>query len=254
MIMHRITPAPKAIGVILPSSNRVVERVTQAALALLPDVDACFARVPYGGHPKDGYDTPPFVAAAAMLAEAGVEAICWNATRGAGLGFDPDRRLCDLIQDWTGLPATTTALATRELLESQGLTRIALVSQGDAAEGDRLTQRFARNGIEIVAARHLGITDNRMAAHVTLDTLRQAALGCAREAGPDAVLIWSTNLPGYGLMAELEERMGIPVLDSCAVGTLAALRLVGADPAGLAPVGRMFSWNRLRPASLPSPA
>ena len=86
--MHRIAPGPKAIGVILPSSNRVVERVTQAALSALPGVDACFARVPYGGHPQDGYDTAPFVAAATMLAEAGADAGCWNATRGAGLGFD----------------------------------------------------------------------------------------------------------------------------------------------------------------------
>lgn len=243
MIMHRIAPAPKAIGVILPSSNRVVERVTQAALSALPGVDACFARVPYGGHPQDGYDPAPFVAAATRLAEAGADAVCWNATRGAGLGFDPDRRLCDLMHRRTGLPVTTTTLAARELLKSQGLTRIALLSQGSAAEEELLVQQFGIQGIEVVNAHHLGITDNRLAAHVPPDTLRKVALSCALKATPDAVLIWSTNLPGFGLMAGLEEAAGIPFLDSCAIGTLAALRLAGIGPAELTPSGRMFSWG-----------
>jgi maleate isomerase len=121
--------------------------------------------------------------------------------------------------------------------------RVALLSQGSAAEEELLVQRFGSQGIEVVTTRHLGITDNRLAARVPLDTLRKVALSCALKAKPDAVLIWSTNLPGFGLMAGLEEAAGIPFLDSCAVGTLAALRLAGIDPAELTPFGRMFSWG-----------
>jgi maleate isomerase len=236
-----ITPAAHAIGIMLPSSNRVVERVTLAMLADLSEVDACFTRVPYGGHPADGYDLPPFEAAAVMLSQARVQSICWNATRGAGLGFEPDRRLCGMITERTGLPSTTTALATLDLLRSLGLERIALLSQGSAAEGERVADRFGAEGITVVAGPTLGITDNFQAALVPPDQLRRRALEAVAAAKPDAVLFWSTNLPGFGLMADLERETGIPALDSTAVGTLAALRPTGVDLAPLTRFGRMFS-------------
>ncbi len=38
-----------AIGTILPSSNRMVERTLAAILPLFPEVDGCVARIPYWG-------------------------------------------------------------------------------------------------------------------------------------------------------------------------------------------------------------
>ncbi len=45
----------------------------------------------------------------------------------------------------------TTALATAELLNARRLRRIALLAQGDDAEGARLVKTFGAEGIEIVA-------------------------------------------------------------------------------------------------------
>jgi len=69
-----------------------------------------------------------------MLSDARVEAICWNATRGALSGFDPDRRLCAELQDLTGIPVTTTALAARDTLHARGVSRIAILAPGDRRE------------------------------------------------------------------------------------------------------------------------
>jgi hypothetical protein len=44
-------------------------------------------------------------------------------------------------------------------------------------------------------------------------------------------LIWSTNLAGHELSAGLGERLGIPVLDSAALGILTALPYVFAKAA-----------------------
>lgn len=212
-----------ALGIILPSSNRVVERVTKSILEDFPGIDACFARVPYEGHPPDGYNVEPFLQSAGMLADARPGVILWNATRGALLGFEPDRALCALIEQQTGIPATTTALETTALLTGLGLTRIAVLQQGDPAEGEDLERTFARQGIAITARRDLGIRDNFEASVVSSEDITRLATQLA--AGrPDAILIWSTNLGGHSLTQSLSAGLGVPVFDSAAIGTMAALQ------------------------------
>jgi maleate isomerase len=226
--MVRITPADRAIGIILPSSNRVVERATAAVLLDYPDVDACFARVSYHGHgngqPADGYDIPAFAAAADLLTHAGVGVICWNGTRGAAMGFEPDRRLCDELSRRTGVPAVTTALATLDLLKQAGIGRVSIVTQGLASEGEMIVTQFRRQGIAIAGEHHLGITDNFAAANTPLRTLERHVEAFARMRNSDAVLIWSTNLPGHDLVRTSVARFGLPVLDSATVGVLSALK------------------------------
>lgn len=227
-----------AIGVILPSSNRVVERVTKVILADYPGIDACFSRVPYGGHPADGYDLQPFLQSARMLAQAKPGIILWNATRGALLGFEPDRQLCALIEEETRITATTTALETPQLFHRLGLTRIALLQQGDTGEGEHLVKTFATQGILIVARRDLGIRDNFEASSVPADEIVRLAIELAGER-PDAVLIWSTNLGGHALTTDLSERIKIPVFDSAAIGTIAALEKVRSQPKDFAIKGAL---------------
>lgn len=211
-----------ALGVILPSSNRVVERATEARLAGLPAA-ACYARVPYGAMLKgEAYDDSVFLAAADLLADAGVAALCWNATRGAALGFAPDERLCAAITRRTGLPMVTTALATRETILRAGYHRLGLVVQGGPAEADLVGGRFREAGIAIGPAACLGITENRLAAAVTPSRLAQAVREAAT--GAEAVLIWSTNLPGWRLPPALD---GVPLLDATTIGTEALLHAAG---------------------------
>lgn len=217
---------PHAIGVIVPSSNRVVERVTRAILGERPYIDACFTRVPYAGHPPDGYDMTSFGQAARLLAQARPDVILWNATRGALIGFEPDRRLCAAIEGEAGIPCTTTALATVDLLRRRSLRRIGLVAQGDDEDGRRLKQTFAQEGIEIVVGHNFGVEDNFEAARVGPQEIETQVVRLAAAAELDAVLIWSTNLAGHGLTSGLGERLGIPVLDSAALGILHALPFV----------------------------
>ncbi len=201
--------ATLALGVILPSSNRVVERATEARLAGLPAA-ACYARVPYGAMLKgEAYDESVFLTAADLLADAGVAALCWNATRGAALGFTPDEDLCATVTRRTGLPMVTTALAARARIRESGYRRVGLVVQGGPEEAEWVGARFAQAGIAIGATCTLGITENRLAAAVSPARLEEAARMTAQ--GSDAVLIWSTNLPGWRLPALLD---GVPLLDA----------------------------------------
>lgn len=227
------SPVP-AIGVILPSSNRVVERVTHAVLAGYPDIDACFSRVPYDGHPPDGYDLAHFRQAARLLAQAKPEVILWNATRGALLGFEPDRRLCRMIEEETGIQATTTALATAELLNQRNFTKIGLLAQGGEEEGRRLVKTFGGEGIDIVAGRNLGIVDNFEASMVSSKALEGIVLTLMEEE-IDAVLIWSTNLFGNLLSSKLSNGIGVHVLDSATLGTIDAICRIRVSGVRLTP-------------------
>ena len=222
-----------ALGIIVPSSNRVVERVTRSILEDTPGIDACFARVPYAGHPPDGYDMGSFRQAALLLAQAHPDVIVWNATRGALIGFEPDRRLRAAIEGETGIPCTTTALATVDLLRRRNLRRIGLVAQGDDQDGVRLKQTFAQEGIDIVAGHNFGITDNFEAANVTPEEIENQVIRVAAAAELDAALIWSTNLAGHELSARLGARLGIPVLDSAALGILTSIPYMTAKNAPL---------------------
>ncbi len=61
----------------------------------------------------------------------------------------------------------------------------------------------------------------------------------AREVGAGAVLIWSTNLPGLALEAEL----GLPVPDSASIGVRACLDALGVDKRPMLRLGLMFELN-----------
>ncbi|MFC7540012.1 hypothetical protein ACFQU2_11850 [Siccirubricoccus deserti] len=89
--------------------------------------------------------------------------------------------------------------------------------------------------------RGLGLTDNLAASAVPPGRIAALVREVAAEARPDAILIWSTNLPGWMLMAPLEAELGVPVLDSAAVGVWACLAALGLDPAPAAALGRIFS-------------
>ena len=125
------------LGMLTPSSNTVLEPLTAAMLAGLPDASAHFSRfrvvaIDLGAGSRGQFDPAPVLAAAELLADARVDSICWNGTSGAWLGLDLDRALCGTITERTGVPATTATLALVEALRRLGTRRYGLVvrSQG----------------------------------------------------------------------------------------------------------------------------
>ncbi|RYJ01419.1 MAG: hypothetical protein EON47_10825, partial [Acetobacteraceae bacterium] len=219
----------RVIGTIVPSSNRTVERTLAAIMPAFPQVDSCIARIPYWGNglgqPADGYEVASYRDAARLLGHAGAEVVCWNGSKGAALGLATDEALAVLMAEAAGCPGTTTVLATASLLARLGIRRVAIIAQGSAQDAVAHGQGFA---VETIATRGLGIQDNRKASAIQPEVLATMV----REVAPtaDAVLIWSTNLPGYLAAAALETELGIPILDSASVGVWACLAALGLDP------------------------
>lgn len=227
-----------------PSSNTVLEPVTTAMLAGLPEASAHFGRfkvteIALTQQALGQFDDREILGAAELLAHAKVGVIGWSGTAASWRGFDTDEALCRRITEATGIAACTSVLALNELFERLGVRRFGLVTPYLDDVQARIVANYAASGYECVAERHLGLRDNFSFSEVEADALR----GMVREAaaaGPDAIVILCTNLRGGPLVAELEAELGIPILDSVATVVWKSLRLVGADPRRVRGWGRLF--------------
>lgn len=235
----------RAFGVIVPSSNRVVERVTERIIAHFSDLAACYARIPLfgagSGQPADGYDVGSLKEAIRLISHAQIELICWNGTKGAGIGFTPDRDFCAAVKARTGLPMVSTALATLDVLKLLGARRIAILSPLPTEQVAKMGANFDKQGFETVGVRGLGITDNFACSEIPADKIIEEARALYAISKPEAMLIFNTNFRGLAAMAPLEAKLGIPVIDATSTGVWAAITAMGIDPAPAAALGRLFT-------------
>ena len=214
-----------AIGVVTPSGNTVVERVTTAILADFPAVSAHYSRTPVHGSSDaypDDYDWDGMLGAARLLAHARPDAFVWNGSKGANVGFDVDRDYCRRVTDETGIPATTSTLALEALCRARGIRRVAVVSPYGDVYQRKLVAGLEREGFAVIAEAHAGLADNLAYASIE-DEAIAAMVGTVAAQRPDAILAWCTNFPAAYLVPELERRFGVPVLDSVALGLWHAL-------------------------------
>ena len=244
--MAHAAPAPFRLGMLTPSSNTVVEPVLARMVADLSDLSVHFARFPVteislSDAALDQFDPEPMLAAARLLADARVHDICWNGTSAGWLGFERDRALVAAIEEATGTPASTAVLSLDALLRRRGLGRIAFVTPYTDDVQARIGETFDGEGYEVVAAERFGISENFAFAEIRADEIT-ARIRRAARVGPEAIVVFCTNMAGAPLAAELEEAMGIPILDTVATSLWGAMRAAGAEPARVRGWGELFGW------------
>jgi maleate isomerase len=231
------------LGMLTPSSNTVLEPLTAAMLAGLPDVTAHFGRFPVreislGEAALGQFESAPILAAARLLADARVGAIVWNGTSSGWLGFAADEALCRAIAAETGIPAGTSVLALNEVFALQGVQRFGLVTPYLGEIQERIVAHYAEAGFICAAERHLGDRGNfsfsEYGEELIASLIREVAA-----ARPDAITVFCTNFRGAGVVEALEAETGIPIYDTVATGLWKAMKLAGADP------GRVRGWGRL---------
>jgi maleate isomerase len=227
----------KRLGVLTPSSNTVLEPATSSLLAPLADhVSTHFARFRVTEVADDPashrqFELEPMLAAAGLLADAGVDAILWAGTSGSWRGLDADERLVHGIADSTGIPATTATLALVDAFRELDVRRYALVVPYVAAITDAIVEVLGGAGWSCVATSSESLTVNRQFADVSSDAIVAAVRRVARTR-PDAVAIHCTNLRGWEVAHALERELDIPVLDSVVVGLWGVLRILGLHVPG----------------------
>ena len=232
------------LGMLTPSSNTVLEPVTAAMLAGVPEASAHFGRfrvteIALSGDALAQFDDAEILRAAELLSHAKVQVIGWNGTSSGWLGFESDERLCQKITTAVGVPACTSVLALNEVLRATGVRRFGLVTPYRDDVQARIIANYAAAGFGCVAERHLGWQDNWSFSTVTAAQLCTMIREVAK-AGPDAITTFCTGLRAAPLVEELERELGIPIYDTIATVTWKSLRLLGADTRRIKGWGRLF--------------
>lgn len=232
------------LGMLTPSSNTVLEPVTAAMLAGLPEVSAHFSRfrvteIALSGPALAQFDDGAILTAAELLAHARVNAIAWNGTSAGWLGFDTDRRLCQRIGEATGIPAATSMLALNEVLAATHVRRLGLVTPYVPDVQARIIANYTALGYVCDADPGLGIQDNFAFAAVSPERLA-AMIRSVAARRPDAIAVLCTNLRAAQLVSGLEAELGIPIYDTVATAIWKSLLLAGADPRRITGWGRLF--------------
>ena len=236
---HRIR-----LGMLTPSSNTVLEPVTAAMLAGMPDVTVHFGRfkvteIALSDDALGQFDDTEILRAAELLSHAKVDVIAWNGTSASWLGLDRDERLCGRITAATDIEAVTTTLAYREIVQRTGAKRIGLVTPYLDDVQAKIIANWNAAGMHCAAERHLRIRDNFAFAEIPEDEIERMVREVVAE-GTDAVAILCTNMRGAPRAAKLEAELNVPVYDSVAVTLWKCLALADARPSRVEGWGSVF--------------
>jgi maleate isomerase len=231
-----------------PSSNTVLEPVTSAMVAQLPNVSAHFGRfrvteISLRQQALEQFDNAPLINAAQLLADAKVDVIAWNGTSAGWLGFDADVQLCREITNTTGIPATTSVLAIAEILRDRQIHNFALVTPYLDDVQERTIANFATEGFHCVAEQHLNLSVNFSFSEVTADQITSMIRAVAQKQ-PEAIVTFCTNLQAAPLVDELEQELGIPIYDTIAAAVWKSLKIAGVDPMVVKGWGRLFTESQ----------
>ena len=233
------------IGMLTPSSNSVVEPYCYEIISSLENTSVHFGRVEvlwiddkassfsqfYDENMLKGFD---------LLSHVKPAVIGWNGTSASWLGVDQDRILVKEITRRTGCPAVTATLSIIEALNALRIKKIGLVTPYVNPIQKRIINNFNFEKLECISERHFDLTDNFSFGEVSEDTIASAAEEVAAD-GAEAVIILCTNLAGAGVAARVENKTGVPVLDSVVLTLWGALRSIGINTSSLAKWGPAVS-------------
>ena len=232
------------LGMLTPSSNTILEPISQAMVADLPEVSVHFSRfkvteIALSASALAQFDDSEILRAAELLAHAKVDVIGWNGTSSGWLGFEADVRLCERITSATGIAATTSMLALNEVLASTQVKQLGFVTPYLDDVQNRILANYGALGIVCRGERHLGLQDNFSFSEVTRQQIIDMTRMVAREA-PQAITVICTNLNAARLVDDLEQEVGIPIYDTIATVIWKSLILAGVDPTRVTGWGTLF--------------
>ncbi|KAK5731835.1 hypothetical protein LTR17_011047 [Elasticomyces elasticus] len=234
----------KKIGFIVPSSNTAVEPITNTIFQSLPDgtnIIPLFTRIGVKTVGTDAssasqFSTDTMVAAAQLLADAECSAILWNGTSGmwVGTGLEADRQLAKAMSDATGIPCSTTTLATVEALSKLGKPNISIAVPYDEPLALKVREFYAEVAdydfhVCGVARQEPTPASNLEIAKTSLQDVEEVVMRATKMPHVQVVVPACTNWPAALITESVEAGTSAIVVDSIVVTVWQGLRMAGCE-------------------------
>jgi maleate isomerase len=206
--------SPLRIGLIIPSSNRMVE---QEMAHYLPDgVTLHINRVRMTGPHHKSLDAllPHVAEAAGALADARCDVVGFHCTvNSMENGTDGEERILATMKDARAARVTTTAAAIRNALAAIGGRRIVLLTPYDEEATAHEADYLRACGYEVVYAKGFALAGSDAFCGTPASFWREQTLKAAR-ADADVYFLSCANIAVVGIIDDLERQLGRAVLTS----------------------------------------
>jgi maleate isomerase len=227
------------IGLIIPSSNRMVEQ--EMVRHVPPGVTAHVARLRMTGAHRVGIDAllPRVVEAAETLVDARCDVVAFHCTANSTAeGTEGEDKLVAALRRAGAPRATTTATAIRAAFDALAARRIVLITPYSQETTDHEAEFLRHAGYEVLAARGFALKGSDEYRATPAQFWRDRALEAARP-DADCYLLSCANISTFPVIAEIEQKLGRPVVSSNQAVIFDALRLLGMTDRRNCP-GRVF--------------
>lgn len=218
---------PRRIGLIIPSSNRMVE---QEMVSYFPaGVVAHVNRLRMTGPNRKSLAelTPEVELACAALADARCDVIAFHCTANSmSEGRDGEAALIGALRRAGAPAAATTSTALKNALEALNARRIALLTPYTQHVTEEESLFLAEAGVETVHAKGCGLAGSDAYCATPPAFWREQAL-LLRDKSFDALFLSCANIQCMSIIDEIEIAIGRPLITSNQVVVWETLRLMG---------------------------
>jgi len=161
------------------------------------------------------------IPAATSVATARPSVIVFGCTSAGALrGNDADAEFCNTISRTTSTPTISVIVSVRAAIARHGGSRIGVFTPYVDALNDKIKVSLEADGLDVVSMSGLGITENFAIAEVLPDQIAAEAERRLADKSIDLAFISCTNFRAADAVADIEARLGVPVVTS----NLAALK------------------------------
>ena len=236
------------VGLIIPSSNRMVE---QEMVHAFPDgVHPHVTRLRMTGPNRMGHDQliPRVEEATRALADAKCDVVAFHCTANSmDEGKSGEQRILAAVSNSGAPHATTTATAICRALDALGARNIVLITPYTQAVTDHEAEFLEQAGYRVIYAKGYALAGSDAYCATPPQVWRDRAIEAARP-DADVYFLSCANISVFSIIDELESRLDRPVITSNqAVVWDALVRLGWSDRRGCP--GRLFATGAIAAAA-----
>jgi maleate isomerase len=215
------------IGLIIPSSNRMVEQ--EMVRHVPPGVVAHIMRLRMTGAYNFTLDQllPRVEETTGVLTDARCDVVAFHCTANSmSEGVEGEAKLLGALRHAGAPHATTTASAIRHALTTLGARRIVLLTPYSAHTTEEEAEFLHKTGYDVIHAHGFEFKGSDEYCATPPQFWRDRAIEAARP-DADAYLISCANISVFPVIEEIEQKLGRPVVTSNQVVIWEALSLLG---------------------------